>query len=217
MSVNIRDLKQLLQNHSISDRSYVIQAAVTDVCAAPTIAVKFPNYEETKGDKVPHWLRRQIGGIVAPTDRVRDPAWKVEQVKCMTGVDVVDEWTKATRPGNANNNGKMSRKRVHVLKIDAEGFDYQVLASFLPADIKRVELPVMINFEAKSMKENYIKARELLLSNGYAVSLYGTDGFAMLKLKNKKKDVKAMDTAMDTSLTQMDNTLTDGNQWVPDQ
>ena len=213
MSVNIRDLQQLLQNHSISDRSYVIQAAVTDVCATPTIAVKFPNYEETKGDKVPHWLRRQIGGIVAPTDRVRDPAWKVEQVKCMTGVDVVDEWTKATRPGNANNNGKMSRKRVHVLKIDAEGFDYQVLASFLPADIKRVELPVMINFEAKSMKENYIKARELLLSNGYAVSLYGTDGFAMLKLKNKKKDVKVMDT----SLTQMDNTLTDGNQWVPDQ
>jgi hypothetical protein len=45
------------------------------------------------------------------------------------------------------------------------------------------------------------------------VSLYGTDGFAMLKLKNKKKDVKTVDT----SLTQMDNTLTDGNQWVPDQ
>ena len=212
MGVNIRDLKQLLVNHSISDRSYVIQAAVTDVCAAPTIAVKFPNYEETKGDKVPHWLRRQIGGIVAPTDRVRDPAWKVEQVKCMSGVDVIDEWTKATRPSNVNNtSGKMMRKRVHVLKIDAEGFDYQVLASFLPADIKRVELPVMINFEAKSMKENYIKARELLLSNGYVVSLYGTDGFAMLKLKSKKKDVKATDT----SLTQVDNT--DGNQWVPDQ
>lgn len=98
-------------------------------------------------------------------------AWKTKDVKCMTGIDLIKEW----------NSNSITKKRLHVLKIDAEGFDYEVLASFLSQSAAQSELPLIINFEAKSMGNNYTLAKELLLRRGYAISEFGNDGFAMLK------------------------------------
>lgn len=73
MDLNIKDLTQILSDKGVNDRSLVVQAAVTNSCPGPTITVKFPTYEETKGTSVPHWLRRQIGGIVKSDEKVKDP------------------------------------------------------------------------------------------------------------------------------------------------
>ena len=49
----------------------------------------------------------------------------------------------------------------------------QVLASFLTNDTTNAELPLLVNFEAKTMFENYPLARSLLLSR-LGVSLTNT-------------------------------------------
>ena len=201
MEINVNDLTKYLTTENVISRSHIIKAAVNNECVNATIRVKFPKYEAVKGtDAVPHWLRRQIGGIVSATDKVRDPMWKVEDVRCMTGVDVINEWSKATKKANPKKKQKeykaSQKKRVHILKIDAEGFDFEVLASFFPKTYVNSDLPLMINFEAKSMKDKYQLARELLLSRGYEVSVYGTDGFAMLKPQNVFNVKKDGGTAM---------------------
>lgn len=192
MRLNIEDLKVFLKDNNLEERSTIIQAAASDKCPNATVPFKYPIYEEKKGkDKVPHWLRRQIGGIVHPGEKVKDPLWRVEDVRCITGVQVIEEWSKLTKKVNpkrakkgGNNIKATQKKRPHILKVDAEGFDAQVLTSFLPDGIKNSELPLLINFEAKTMNERYEGVREILLKRGYAVSNFASDGFALLKAEN---------------------------------
>lgn len=69
-----------------------------------------------------------------------------------------------------------------------------MLASFLTNDTTNAELPLLINFEAKTMFEKYPLARAVLEKRGYAVSNFATDGFAMLKSEyffKAKKSKKA--------------------------
>jgi hypothetical protein len=153
---------------------------------------------------VPHWIRRQIGGIVEinpDTGKPRIPMnWKAEEVKCISGGDILKEWAAATsksKPGKQRKASKAAQKRrPHVLKIDAEGHDYQVLASFLTNDTTNAELPLLINFEAKTMFEKYPLARAVLEKRGYAVSTFATDGFAMLKSEYFFKAKKSKKTAV---------------------
>jgi hypothetical protein len=66
ITLNFKDLNQYLVDNNVADRSHTIQAAVTNECTSPTIIVKTPNLDKaTEDTKVPHWMRRQIGGIVA--------------------------------------------------------------------------------------------------------------------------------------------------------
>ena len=66
ITLNFKDLNQYLIDNKVADRSHTIQAAVTNECTSPTIIVKTPNLDKaTEDTKVPHWMRRQIGGIVA--------------------------------------------------------------------------------------------------------------------------------------------------------
>lgn len=51
------------------------------------------------------------------------------------------------------------RRRPHILKIDVEGHDYEVLMSFLRPDTPLNQLPLLIEFEAKSIAHNYDKAQ----------------------------------------------------------
>ena len=65
ISLNFADLNQFLLDNKVADRSHTIQAAVTNECTSPTIIVKTPIIDKaTEDTKVPHWIRRQIGGIV---------------------------------------------------------------------------------------------------------------------------------------------------------
>jgi hypothetical protein len=225
ISLNVEDLRKYLQEHNVMHRSHIIQAAATNQCNKSTITVKTPSREYMTDSKVPHWMRRQIGGIVAirPDGKPRLPnGWRAEEVPCMRGSEILHKWAeefnrhtinrgngtvaaggaaaseKRRGKGRNKNNNKSKRgrgakgsvkRRPHVLKIDAEGFDYQVLSSFLqPSDTTNAELPLLVNYEAKSMHENYPKAVQELQRRGYIVSKYGNDGFALLQAKYMFRD-----------------------------
>ena len=162
ISLNVHDLKSFLADQGVSHRSYVLQAAVTNQCNSSTIIVKTPDKDFMQDKKKPHWQRRQIGGIVPIREdgKPRLPTgWKAESVRCMRGSEVTKEWAEVVSRRPAGSRRKPSKshikRRPHVLKIDAEGFDYQVLSSFLLDDTTNAELPLLINYEAKTMFANY--------------------------------------------------------------
>lgn len=65
ISLNFEDLNQYLLDNKVSGRSHTIKAAVTNECKSATIIVKTPDVDKTTEDiSQPHWMRRQIGGIV---------------------------------------------------------------------------------------------------------------------------------------------------------
>lgn len=86
-----------------------------------------------------------------------------------------------------------NKLRPHVLKVDAEGHDYEVLMSFINPDVSDAQLPLLIDFEAKSLRDNYKDTVTLLQSRGYVVSEIQNDGFALLKADAfiRKKKSKA--------------------------
>jgi hypothetical protein len=57
-----------------------------------------PLYEEkalesNSSKPIPHWLRRQINSILPVNRQKARPGWTVEEVRCMTGSDILNEWT----------------------------------------------------------------------------------------------------------------------------
>lgn len=179
ISINVRDLNFFLANRSVADRSFVLHAAATNICYNATIPVQRPRLEEKSLEtkkEIAHWMRRQIGGIATknhllPKGAQEDRAnWLTEDVRCVTGGDVIREWATVLY------NEKLAARNIlrpHVLKIDAEGHDYEVLMSFVSPDISDAQLPLLIDFEAKSLNENYPKTVELLKSR-YDVCPYGS-------------------------------------------
>lgn len=198
MSVNYNDLVKYLNAQRVGHRSYVIRGAATSVCHSPTIMVERPLYEE-KNASLPHWLRRQIGAIV-PSHRVekfekqgkavpaRSGDWVIETVRCVTATDVLTDWANTTAtPAEAarqarrrKGGGAARRRRPHVLKIDVEGHDYDVLMSFV-RDVPTGDLPLLIEFEAKSIGAKFPAAKIQLEQRGYIVSKFAADGFALLR------------------------------------
>ena len=198
MSVNYEDLVKYLDSKRVGHRSYVIRGAATSVCHSPTIMVERPLYEE-KNASLPHWLRRQIGAIV-PSHRVekfekqgkavpaRSGDWVIETVRCVTATDILTDWANTTAtPAEAarqarrrKGGGAARRRRPHVLKIDVEGHDYDVLMSFV-RDVPTGDLPLLIEFEAKSIGAKFPAAKVQLEQRGYIVSKFAADGFALLR------------------------------------
>ena len=137
ITLNVADLKKFLSEHGVAHRSYVLQAAVTNQCNTSTIIVKTPDKDFMEDKSKPHWMRRQIGGIVKLREdgRPRLPTgWKAEHVRCMRGSQVTQEWAEVVSRRPAGKRRKAAKahikRRPHVLKIDAEGYDYQVLPCF---------------------------------------------------------------------------------------
>ena len=187
MSNNVADLRNLLSNLGVANRSHVIHAACTAECQKPTIFVERPLYEgrvDKKNQTLPHWLRRQIGSVLPENRKTPRKDWMIEEVNCVTPDDICNEWTKVVLESNpaANSGRKKNRKmRIHVLKIDVEGHDFDVLMGFMKKDAIPSELPIMINFEAKSIAKKYPIAKERMEALGYVVSQFAQDGFAILK------------------------------------
>ena len=71
ITLNYKELNKYLVKNNVADRSHTIQAAVTNDCQSPTILVKTPKVKGKENTKTPHWLRRQIGGIVDIDSKVR--------------------------------------------------------------------------------------------------------------------------------------------------
>jgi hypothetical protein len=126
VSYNYKDLLQYLDLNHASERSYTINAAITDVCDTQNVSFKVSRTEE-KNPEAAHWLRRQIGSIVKENEKLSD-TWKIETVRCSTPLEIMAEWTAhlAKLRGNERDSSKRRRQRLHVLKIDAEGHDYKV-------------------------------------------------------------------------------------------
>eukprot|EP01038_Epipyxis_sp_PR26KG_P004820 gene4820-6755_t len=184
ISMNYKDLNNFMESNGVTNRTHLIHGAATSHCVNSTIKMKRPTHEE-KNSSLPHWMRRQIGAIV-PFDKLERPmtgGWTAEFVRCVTGSDILEDWAAATsRNVNPSKRQKVPKKmRAHVLKIDAEGHDYDVLMSFLPDDVPNNELPLLINFEAKSIAEKFPLAKSNMEKRGYIVSNFATDGFAMLR------------------------------------
>jgi len=187
MSNNVADLRNMLVSLGVANRSHVIHAACTAKCSSPTIFVERPLYEgrlDKKNQTLPHWLRRQIGSILPENRKTARKDWMVEEVKCVTPDDICEDWTKNVLESDpaANIGRKKNKKmRIHVLKIDVEGHDFDVLMGFMKKDAIPAELPIMINFEAKSIAKKYPAAKERMEALGYVVSQFAQDGFAILK------------------------------------
>ena len=151
--INVADLKDYLAKNGLSNRSHVIHAAASDKCESPTVIFKIPKYEEKTPDAA-HWLRREIGSLLSKEEKAGtsklDKNWKTEEVKCITSSQVLTEWAEimskekaaaaassaaliksnsGRRRKHANKDRAPVRRRPHVLKIDAEGHDYQVCAT----------------------------------------------------------------------------------------
>jgi len=200
VSLNFKDLSQLFLERNVMNRSHLIKAAATDICKAPMTKIKFPIYE-TKSPKAPHWLRREIGAVLTPAEmsgkKKLPNNWNAEDVRCVTARDILDEWTNVTmvERGAARRRkrekeglpGRGHRRRPMVLKIDAEGHDYQVLMGFVAESVPVQELPLLISFEAKSIRDHYNETVAHLQSRGYVVSERAddgqitNDGFALLR------------------------------------
>lgn len=48
------------------------------------------------------------------------------------------------------------------MKIDVEGHDFQVLTSFINADTPNGELPILVEFEAKSIAKRFPEAKQIM-------------------------------------------------------
>eukprot|EP01032_Pedospumella_encystans_P014682 gene14682-16844_t len=194
LTMNVRDLIKFMAKHEAQSRSLIIHAAATSECERPTIVMERPLYEE-KNASIPHWLRRQIGSILPENRDHARKEWTTEEVRCVTPSDVLSDWSSQTKKGGlvskqqqdmngeivASAGGKVKkRRRPHVLKIDVEGHDFEVLTGFLRLDTPLEELPLLIDFEAKSIAKKYPLAKERMEQLGYIVSPFGQDGFAIL-------------------------------------
>ena len=198
MTPNVRDLTAYLTKHDAIDRSLIIQAACTQICEEPTLQVERPLYEELNNNKtkeekkdIPHWLRREIGSIKPKHRAHARPDWVLEEVRCVTATDILMDWAhspkfrkdpeKKLRTVNSKGQAIIRKRRPHVLKIDVEGHDHEVLMSFVNKDTPLMELPLLIEFEAKSIGKHFPAAKEEMEKAGYVVSDFAADGFAMLK------------------------------------
>jgi len=171
MSNNVDDLRQFLVDKGVDNRGFVIRAAATSVCKAPTIFVERPLYEEKQkatNKTIPHWLRRQIGSILPQHRNHARPDWITEEVRCVTPTEIMKDWNENLNVnGTLLGGGKISqktvarprRRRIHILKIDVEGHDFEVLMGFFQDGTLQGELPLMINFEAKSINKKFDTAK----------------------------------------------------------
>lgn len=64
-------------------------------------------------------------------DRPMTGGWTSESVRCVTGSDILVDWAAASSKnmklvGRGKKNAGLNKMRAHVLKIDAEGHDFDV-------------------------------------------------------------------------------------------
>ena len=199
MDLNVRDLRVMLQSRAVLNRSIIVQAAATAVCKKPTLTFSRPLFEQINKSNE-HWLRRQIGGVIEKGSRADWPDWKDETVKCTTGPRLISEWSdryyyksiakhqKQTDHYRTSSLSRLKRRiRPHVLRVDVEGHDFEVVKGFLIDNMRMADLPLAILFEAKvvgvwhNTTTTFNDLRVLLQRAGYVVTDEHHDTFAVLR------------------------------------
>ena len=137
---NCQDLERFLRNHQVYQRSLVVHGALTDICENDSVEILRPIIDRSN-ETLPHWIRKEIGGIatkISPLidewhklsdSMVRDSVkgWTKESVKCIVPIDILSRWSAYLRNDTSSVTPSHEIMRPHVLKIDAEGHDYEVL------------------------------------------------------------------------------------------
>lgn len=80
MAFNVRDLVNFLADKNVLDRSFVLRAAATSECKAPTIVLERPMWEEkalATNKTIAHWMRRQIGSVLPENREKPRQGWYV--------------------------------------------------------------------------------------------------------------------------------------------
>ena len=140
---NCQDLESYLKHFQVHLRSLVVHGAVTDVCERDEIVILKPIIDRSN-ETIPHWVRKEIGGIATKLNHlvhnwhthtdplVRDSVkgWNKEKVECIVPKDILRRWSVHVQNNTSASTHHREFMRPHVLKIDAEGNDYEVL-SFL--------------------------------------------------------------------------------------
>ena len=192
--VNYEDLNKLLKEQKIDHRMKTLHGAVVDTCDKSTVQFAFPIGYEKYTPNAAHWLRREIGFVyhVNAHKKVKDDPlkdkknWKLIDVPCYTGPQVLRKWRiqmQLTQKKQGSSSNIVSN--LHVLMIDTEGSDANILTSIINA-LPTSQLPLLILFEWKLLST---KEQEdiiiLLQSRGYAVGeshrQKQNDMFALLK------------------------------------
>jgi Methyltransferase FkbM domain len=92
--------------------------------------------------------------------------WTKEPVRCITPPEILADWAAnyTAGAGGGGPNGKRAggpkHRRPHVLKVDVEGHDYQVLMGFFLDSTPVADLPLMVEFEAKSIEKQFPEVKD---------------------------------------------------------
>jgi len=203
ISFNFVDLQKFLLHNDVSHRAVAVRAAVSNKCPWPRINITLTDWH-IRDPKQEHWVVRQTATL---SEKVvegmkRDVAEKrayykllKEEVPCLVGGDVLNEWAKFIDKNSSTQNAETTPNirafRPFVLKVDSEGWDYEIVYSFLQkVSISSPQsLPVLIQFESKLIEAfNKRKLQRLLQDVGYETnileeprSIWGDDSVAILR------------------------------------
>lgn len=162
MEANVKDFQaKINQRPKTASRTIMIQAAVNETC--PNTFLEFERPGVIDG-AAPHWKRREIGKIKTSSNRP-DISLNTELVRCMTFNDVIIDWQQQSRLRGMDH---LSR-RPHIVKIDTEGNDHNIIKSILlsPSNMR----PLIIFYRVTFYKHAEIEVVNNMLERaGYSTN-----------------------------------------------
>ena len=132
----------------------------------------------TAGEVLTEWTAASSGGLKEGGDLSEGDTTEVTAVAVPAAGRSKEEATAAAVAAGKKKK-RVRRRRPHVLKIDVEGHDYDVLMSFVMDDTPIQDLPLMIEFEAKRYHTWSSYTNDL-----FAKTLSHTHSFARNKLRH---------------------------------
>ena len=187
---NFEALKIFVNRLKMTNRTSTINAAVLDTCGQnSTIPINIPIIEE-RYPNLPHWLRRQLASIHSPNmtemnerlnyhrqftgekvrfDRTFDDLYRRVHVPCVAARELTGSWPSLMGSETVTRARYKKKKRTHVLVVDAEGSDAQVVQAMIHQQVPRSLLPLAIFFESKTLnREQVTSTQRALADRGYA-------------------------------------------------
>ena len=173
-------IPELEKNYKFHDQKYVFNGAVGPDQALTLHRVKQEYWPEFHVPYAQGWPQYRAPTGITSADYGHVLTWvrryyrgnyKAEEIIETVSVECVDLKKLLRKAGLFSD--------VHVLQIDAEGFDDQVIYS---SDIEGIS-PLIINFECGNLTTQRAEdIREFLAQNKYVLSKHGIDGMAIRTL-----------------------------------
>jgi hypothetical protein len=191
---NINDLKTFVVEKDIENRTFLLHAALSPECINTTIQIKerIPLDDPDAEKEVPHWKKKQLSTIARANyhDNELDK-YKLVDVDCKTAANALDLWSSTYF--------HYKKTQLHILQIDVEGLDAELLRGFIQTNTPLYQYPLLIMFESKHLQPGeYESIKKELISKGYIVSKDVGDTLAVLRgevLLKRLKKLKVISSA----------------------